>query len=289
MKKRILFLYYSQAGQTDRAMKAVCLEASSRGFECEVLPVECEQSYEFPWSMGRFFRVFPLCVAGVAPQLKPPRIQTDYDLIVLGYQVWFLSPSLPVQSLLQSAFAEKFLRDKPVITVCTCRNLWYSAARSVTKGLETLGANWVANHALCERSPLWASFVTTPRWMLTGRRNAFAFFPPAGILEDDFSKFSKQVVATIQDFFSHGEASAKWSSNLDRLSLRWMDKIGRRFFEAWVKGLSLVAPHQGRWQDCWLVVFRLNLIAVILSVGLTTKLAEVVYGRRMRSLEGFLT
>lgn len=289
MKKRILFLYYSQAGQTDRAMNSVFEELRSRGHECDSQQIECVENFPFPWSMGRFFRIFPLCISGRASDLKPFTFRGDYDLIVLGYQVWFLSPSLPIQSFLQSEIARKLLSGQPVITLCTCRNLWYSAAQIVVKKLETLGANWVAHHSICERSPLWASFVTTPRWMLTGRRDAFAFFPPAGIREDDFLKFPAEVAVTAEEFFAFAKPRSKWNSNLDRLSLRWMDKFGRGFFEFWARVILTIAPRPGRWQDLCLVMFRLNLIAVIVSVGLTTKIAELVYGRRMRSLEGLLS
>jgi hypothetical protein len=56
-------------------------------------------------------------------------------------------------------------------------------------------------------------------------------------------------------------------TNLDRLSLRMMDRIGRRFFRGWARMIIALAPHAGLWQDFLLILFRLNLIALILSIG----------------------
>jgi hypothetical protein len=44
----------------------------------------------------------PECILGVPPEIEPPGFDPiePFDLVVLAYQVWFLSPSLPVQGFL---------------------------------------------------------------------------------------------------------------------------------------------------------------------------------------------
>lgn len=276
--KRTLFVYYSQAGQA-----ALAIETLARPFgpACEVVRFEASETFSFPWSITRFFRAFPRCVRGYAPAPHELNIDWDkYDLVVLGYQVWFLSPSLPFQGFLQSPEA-RGLHGKKVITVLTCRNLWYSASRLVREQLLKLGADHLGQITVCERSPLWASFVTTPRWMLTGRRNAFGFFPAAGIQAEDFKALADVGVRLARSWTESGGLEVDrrlLTSNLDRLSLRLMDRIGRRFFRIWASLIVMLAPQPGRWQDFMLILFRLNLIALIVSVGPCTKIVELLVG-----------
>ncbi len=275
---RTLFLYYSQTGQSAEA-----IETLARSFQpdCDIVRFECEETFNFPWSMSGFFRAFPRCVRGLAPRTKPTGVDWEkYDLIVLGYQVWFLSPSLPFQGFLKSPEAHG-LRGKKVVTVLTCRNLWYSASKTVRGALIKLGAEFLGQVTICELSPLWASFVTTPRWMLTGRKNAFSFFPPAGIQAADFTALAavgRQLHRSWSE--SHGQTIERelLKSNLDRVSLRLMDRIGNRFFRAWAPAILALAPRPGPWQDILLILFRLNLIALIVSVGPCTKIIELLVG-----------
>ena len=48
--------------------------------------------------------------------------------MILAYQVWYLAPS-PARTLIKT-HPEAF-RDRRVITVIACRNMWYSAAIEV--------------------------------------------------------------------------------------------------------------------------------------------------------------
>lgn len=285
--KKALFLYYSQANQTERAMNT--LAESFRGtMACDVVRFESEERFRFPWSMRGFFRAFPRCVRGEAPRPLPLNINwEDYELVVLGYQVWFLSPSLPIQGLLQSSEAEG-LKGKPVICVLTCRNLWYSASKVMRTSLQKIGADFLGQITLCEISPLWASFVTTPRWMLTGRNNAFGIFPAAGVSEQDFSALTQRGRRLALSWSAgQGVGEGVLGSNLDRLSLRLMDRIGRRFFKIWAGVLAVVAPRAGVWQDCMLILFRLNLIALIVGVGPCTKVAELLVGSDSKKVKNY--
>jgi hypothetical protein len=44
-------------------------------------------------------------------------VNKKFDLIIFGYQVWYLTPSIPIISFLKSGFAENILKDTPVVTV----------------------------------------------------------------------------------------------------------------------------------------------------------------------------
>lgn len=288
--KKALIIYYSQAGQTATAVK-VFTAGLSLSHSCETVPVQCQEAFAFPWKMTSFFRAFPRCHRGPFPQAEvtPSLPWKDYDLIVLAYQVWFLSPSLPVRGFLSSPSAAG-LASRNVLTLVTCRNLWQSAALKVRDHLRCLEAVHVGQITICERSPLWASFVTTPRWMLTGKKDAFSIFPEAGISTQEFAsleEMGRRVGVSVQ------ECSDTYGANLNRVSLELMDWIGSRFFRLWSKIIVQIAPRAGRLQDGVLVMFRLNLMLLIISVGPCTKIFESIVGndfkwiariRRYRSL-----
>jgi len=259
------------------------MELLSQGFSgvypCETVQYVSTESYPFPWKMTSFFRAFPRSVLGKAAPLEPLKLNwDDYDLIFLGGQVWFLSPSLPLHSFLNS---HPNLSGKFVVPVITCRNLWYSATRILREKLLELGAKIPGQITLCEISPIWASFVTTPRWMLTGRKAPFAFFPAAGIREQDFAglpEVGRNLAESWVKSKGQGLETSGLKSNLDRPALEMMDRIGRRVFEPWAKFILWLAPNPGVFQDFLLILFRINLILLILSVAPITRMKEAFSG-----------
>jgi hypothetical protein len=124
--------------------------------------------------------------------------------------------------------------------------------------------------------------------MLTGKKTPFAFFPAAGIREEDFLELENLGRELASDWLNSGANSVSselLKSNLDRLSLRMMDRIGRRAFNFWASLIMRVAPRPGLWQDIWLIIFRINLIILIVIVAPYTKVIEVLLGRNSTALQ----
>jgi hypothetical protein len=101
------------------------------------------------------------------------------ELVILAYQVWFLAPSLPIRSLLKAHPGA--VRDRRVVSLIACRNMWYSAAIEVGGLLRSAGARSVEVIAATDTRPQAITLVTTLRWLLTGRREPFLFFGRAGV------------------------------------------------------------------------------------------------------------
>jgi len=187
---RILVLYYSQTGQLTRSVQSMLSPLAGRA-DVEIVwqnpePVE---PFPFPWGFMRFFDTFPECVHLDPPPIRPVNIGQDarFDLVVLAYQVWFLSPSPPVTAFLQSG-AAAVLKDTPVITFIACRNMWLSAHEKMKAMLQAVGARLIDNVVLIDQGPPWATFITTPRWLLTGKKDGFwGIFPPAGVSEAEIT------------------------------------------------------------------------------------------------------
>lgn len=81
-------------------------------------------------------------------------------------------PSQPITAFLQSEQAKKVLKDTPVITLIGCRNMWLMAQEKVKKLLAESEAKLIGNVVKVDQSNDWASFITTPLWMLTGKKKS---------------------------------------------------------------------------------------------------------------------
>ena len=99
--------------------------------------------------------------------------EEDFDLIILAYQIWYLSPSVPISTFLQSKQAERIMKGKPVVTLVGARNMWLMAQEKVKKRLNDIGAKLVANIALVDRNKNLISAVTIVYWMMTGKKKSF--------------------------------------------------------------------------------------------------------------------
>ena len=101
--KRILIIYYTQTGQLRQIVETM---AEPLRNDCQLDYEELKPStpYPFPWNGMPFFQVFPESVKEIPCGMESLQndMETDYDLVILAYQVWFLSPSIPITSFLKS-------------------------------------------------------------------------------------------------------------------------------------------------------------------------------------------
>ncbi len=185
----ILAIYYTQSGQIKDILESVF---SKTNCTIDYVAIQPERDFPFPWTSSAFFDAMPECVLRIAEPIKPmPELAAkDYDLVVLGYQPWFLSPSLPITSFLKSEWA-KYLKDKPVITVLGCRNMWLNAQECVKEDLVNVGANLVGNIVLEDKHSNIISTLTVVRWMLKGQKEASANLPAAGVSDEDIQAASQ--------------------------------------------------------------------------------------------------
>ena len=152
---RVLVLYYSQTGQLTRALESMLAPLAARqDFEIVWQKIEPAIPYPFPWGFFSFLDAFPESVYLDPPALKPMAFDPDahYDLVILGYTVWYLSPALPITGFLKSPEA-RVLKDKPVITFIACRNMWISAQDEVKKLLDQRGARLIDHAVLEDQGP----------------------------------------------------------------------------------------------------------------------------------------
>lgn len=198
--KKVLVIYYSQSGQ----LKSIIENVTSSLYKDENIKLDIEvlkpqPDYPFPWK-DEFFDSFAESVKGIPCELAPFSInpETKYDLVILGIQTWYISPSVPVTAFLKSASAKQILNNTPIITVHGSRNMWVSSQEIIKKHLHTLNSKLVANIALADKSENYISAITIIRWLVHGNKGPYKLLPMAGVREKDI-EHSKVFSPIIKD------------------------------------------------------------------------------------------
>jgi len=207
--KKVLVVYYSQSGQLLDISKNVMqdLEQDSNT-TVTYYNIQPKNAYPFPWNKMEFFNAFPESFKQTPIELnnlEDEKLTQDYDLIVLAYQVWYLSPSIPTSSFLQSKTAKTLFQNTPTITLIGCRNMWYKAQEKTAKLIKNAGGNLVGNIALVDNHNTFVSGVTIVHWMFTGIKKKFlGIFPMPGVAQKDIDN-SKRFGKTILNVLISGD------------------------------------------------------------------------------------
>lgn len=188
-KKKILVAYYSQSGQLknilDRFISPFEDEVNYEIFFHQIKP---QIDYPFPWTSETFFDTFPESVLEEGCELKefPPHLIQKYDMIILGLQVWYLSPSIPITAFLKSSAFKQIAKDTPLITVNACRNMWFMAHRSIRTYIEEAKANYTGHLVLFDKVNNLISVITIMYWAFTGKKDQkWGVFPKPGVSDAD--------------------------------------------------------------------------------------------------------
>jgi hypothetical protein len=272
--KRVLVLSYSQTGQLAAITQRI-LEPLQQDLQIAV-HIETLRPvvpYPFPWNFFSFLDAFPESAHLIAPALQPLTLNgnEDFDLVILPYQVWFLAPSLPVTAFLKHPLAKSLLAGKPVVTVIACRNMWLLAQRKMTGLLQACGARLLDNVALVDTSPTLTTLVTTPLWLLTGKRDLLPGLPAAGVDAASIQAASRFGCA-LRDALRQDQecGSAPLLTGLKAVDadprLLFSEKAGTRSFHLWGKLLRAVGRPGQRRRRPFLILYVIFLIALILTI-----------------------
>lgn len=193
--KEVLIIHYSQTGQLTTILENMAGTLAGDNITISHYQIVPDPKYGFPWKPTRFYDVFPETFLQIASNFHPPEpeiLEKKYDLVILGYQVWYLTPSIPINSFLQSDVAKKLLKDTPVVSVVACRNMWIQAQEKIKRLLASVDAKLVGHIALVDRHINHISVITIEHWMMSGRKDRYlGIFPKPGISDSDIANASK--------------------------------------------------------------------------------------------------
>ena len=269
MSKKILAIYYSQSGQLGDIINCFTAPLVEAGHSVEAIRIHVAKDYPFPWTGKSFFAVMPDCVLENPTELQDFELKENkYDLVILGYQAWFLSPSIPSNSILNHPSIKEVLKDTPVITITGARNMWISAMERIKKTLKGSGARLVGNIALVDKHHNLISFITIFYWMFKGKKERWLnIFPKPGVAEEDIAN-TGSFGATVQKHL----ASENWEGLQQELvqqkavdvkyNLMFIESKAKRIFGIWA---NIIVKKKKRTP--WLVAFKYYLLIALFTAA----------------------
>lgn len=271
--KNVLVVNYSQTGQLADITAQVIAPLRAAGHQVHLETLVPATPFPWPWPIVDFVDAFPECVQLDAPPLKPLGISaaTRFDLVILTYQVWYLAPALPMTAFLQSPEGRQLINGRPVITLVACRNMWLSAQDTMERLIAEAGGQLRDHLAFTDQGHPLATFITTPRWVLTGRRDSWIGLPPAGVAPEEIrqaSRFGRVLAAALDRDGEKSEApmltGLRACTVNPRLALS--ERAAHRAFKVWSRLIRLFG-RRGQWRRRpILLVFALYLITLVLTV-----------------------
>ena len=267
--KKVLVIYYTQSGQLAEIAANVSKPfADNAQYQVDFHEIKPLSPFPFPWDGDRFFGAFPESFVQEPIALEPVPaaiLDTAYDLILFHYQVWYLSPSIPINSFLKSQDGKTILSGKQVVTVSGSRNMWVMAQEKVKVLLKEAGADLIGNVALVDRVGNLISVLTIVDWMFSGKkRKKWGMLPLPGVSEKDISESSKFGRIILRHFEQNPMGNLQQElvrNDAVRISsyLVLVDKTGNKIFNKWSKFIK--SRKSGR--KTWLKVFYVYLFLAI--------------------------
>ena len=260
--KRILILYYTQSGQLLSILQSLAKPLINAGHTIHFEEIQPIEKFPFPWSSYHFFNAFPETFSQIPQSLKnlSGKANNGYDLVILGYQPWFLTPSRPVSSFLQSEEGKRILSNKPIVTVLGCRNMWLGAQEKVKGRIKDAQAKLVGHIALIDRSPNLTSLITILRWMFTGDKKPFWFFPAAGVSDHDIEysqKFGDLINQALdKNDYETLQSKLNQKGAIDiKPNLVLLERRGQKAFSVWSKFIASGGPVHSKQRKVRVYIF----------------------------------
>lgn len=262
MSKKVLAVYYTQSGQLGEIIDQLTAPLLDGGNSVEKVSINLKKNYPFPWTADGFFSVMPDCQLDVPAELEHFTLkETKYDLVILGYQAWFLSPSIPFNSLMNHPELKAVIKNTPVITVTGARNMWLNAFVRVKKLIKAADARLVGNIALVDTHPNPVSFVTIFHWMLHGKKDRYLnIFPPPGVSNADIKRSQHFGESILPHLLNNN-----WNALQDELdrqkavvlnyNLMIIESVAGKIFKVWA---IFISKRQNK--SAWLKVFKYYLL-----------------------------
>ncbi|WP_298320974.1 dialkylrecorsinol condensing enzyme DarA [uncultured Aquimarina sp.] len=264
--KSVLVLYYSQSGQLGdiltNLVRPLQLEENCSVTVHKICP---EEPYQFPWDKKDFLQVFPESYLQIPKPNNPipDSIKNKkYDLIIFGYTVWYLSPSIPINSFLKGDDAKVLLKDTPIITINGSRNMWILAQEKVKRLLVDCKTELVGNIAFVDRHWNHISVITIVHWMMGGKKTKYlGVFPKPGVSDKDIKEAGKFGLIIKKYLFQENfeplqEELVKDGAVRIKPFLIRSDKSGNHIFSKWSAQIYKIGLKSPKRRAKWLNFFE---------------------------------
>lgn len=156
--------------------------------------------------------------------------------------------------------------------------MWLMAQEKMKRLLAGAGARLVGNVVKIDQCGSAASFITTPLWMFTGKRQAVSWLPPAGISEAeiaDAARFGRRTTEALQKDETLDETLLQHMGAV-KINERLIsgERAAQRSFAVWGRlamAAGRVSPLLRRLVLCAYIVFLLGIILTVVPIGALLK------------------
>ena len=282
--KKILVVYYTQTGQLKDIVDELLKPMNQKGeYKIDYFRIEPLQDFPFPWTNETFYDCMPESVEGIPIPVKPFNIEGDYDVVILAYQVWFLSLSIPFWSILQDERMKAFLKGKKVVTVLGIRNMWVNAQKRLLNYFSEHQVNHVGNLVFSDPNNNLISVLTVLKYLTTGVKKPFKHLPPYGVSKSDMNRLS-----IFGEFFKESIDGNNWNSFQEKVvnnkgvslsfAIKTTELAAGRIFKVWSsfirkKGEAGDPARQGR-----LKIYQFYLLFLIFFISPISSLIFKIIG-----------
>lgn len=271
MAQNILVIHYSQSGQLTEILQNFCKPFTDSTIEW--IKVEPASPFPFPWTSAKFFDAMPETVLEKPVPIKPIHFEREkYDLIIFGYQPWFLSPSLPASAILQDESFRKIMNGTNIVSVLGCRNMWINAQEAVKIQIASAGGKLIGNVPLIDKTSNLISVVTILHWMLTGQKTKkWGIFPKPGVSDEDIRNVS-ELGTLLKEKLSTGQEEKFQEELVSRggviipVSILFIESRAKMLFRIWAN-LITKKTAKGGSRKFWVNFFKYYLIFALFIVS----------------------
>jgi hypothetical protein len=294
--KKILVIYFTQSGQLNKAVKATLAPfENAKDVEVHYEEIKPAKPFPFPWSYMEFFDAFPESVHGIPCELQPFKFNPNdnYDLVIIAYQPWFLSVSIPINSFLQTTEAKQLLKNKNVITILACRNMWLNAQEKMKLHLKFLGANLIGNITYVDKAANLVSLITVLAFALKGvEGKVWGILPKYGVSEKELNERApvlgdivlKHMVVSNYNGMQQ-ELNDSGAMNI-KSNLLLMEGRGKALFPLYANYISKKGPSGSKSRRTRVRIFGIVLPTAILILSpiitIVSRLAPLLFSSKFK-------
>ena len=149
--------------------------------------------------------------------------------------------------------------------------MWVMAQEKMKGLLADVQAKLIDNVVLTDQGGSLYAFVTTPRWLLTGKKDPFLFFPAAGVSQKELQeskRFGKKISSSLDNNEEiKGQPLLK---NMGAVSvdgkLVGTEKIATRSFLIWAKIIKKSGKPGSIASKIVITIYSIFLLSLVLTV-----------------------
>jgi hypothetical protein len=187
------------------------------------------------------------------------------------------------------------LRDRKTLTLSVSRNMWNQAALKMRGLLAKAGAVHIDNVTATHQGPAFATFLTTPLALLTGKRNRlWGVLPRAGLGENEMRRLhtlGEAIARQLDALDSSGATPLLRGLGAAKVNNRYVvaEYIGEPVFRFWGRVIRLCGQAWRPLRYVGIFLFMISLVLlIVLGIPFSIVTLPLVYPLVRKSRSAYI-